>query len=64
MVLLMESLLRSVEVYSDMIAVQLNDVYQRLVNLDILKVVVHQELLGDVGDQLHEGYNGDILFLD
>ena len=64
MVLLMESLLRSVEVYSDMIAVQLNDVYQRLVNLDILKVVVHQELLGDVGYQLHEGYNGDILFLD
>ena len=62
--LLEESLLRIVEVYSDMLAVQLDDVYQTLLSVDIFTIIVHQELLGDVVDQLHEGYNGKILFLD
>ena len=64
MVLLMESLLRSVEVYSDMIAVQLNDVYQTLVSVDTLTIIVRQESLGDFVDQLHKRYNGEIIFLN
>ena len=50
LVLLIESLLRSVEVYSDMITVQLDDVYQALVCVDILTIIIRQESLGDVVD--------------
>ena len=64
LVLLEESLLQSVEVYIEMIAVQLDDFYQTLVIVDILKVIVHQEYLGDVLDRLHKGYNGELLFLN
>ena len=44
-VLLGESLLQSVEVYRDMIAVQLHDVYRTLDGVDILTVIVRQESL-------------------
>ena len=64
LVFLEKSLLRSVKVYSDMIAVQLDDVYQTLVSVDILTIIVRQESLKDVMDQLHEGYNGGLMFLD
>ena len=36
--------------YSNMIAVQLDDLYQTLVSVDILMIIVHQESLGDVVD--------------
>ena len=62
MVLLEKSLLRSVEVYRDMISVQLDDVYQTLVSVDILTVILRQESFRDVMDQLHEGYNGELFF--
>ena len=45
LVLLEESLLRSIEVYIDMIAVQLDDVYRTLVSVDILTVIVRQKSL-------------------
>ena len=45
LVILGESLLRSVEVYSDMIAVQLDDVNRSLVGGDVLTVIVRQESL-------------------
>ena len=64
LVLLEESLLRSVEVYSDMIAVQLDEVFLTLVSVDILTIIVRQESLGDVMDRLHEEYNGRLLFVD
>ena len=64
LVLLEESLLQSVEVYRDMITVQLDDVYRTLMSGDILTVIVRQESFGDVVDQLHEGYNGEIIFSD
>ena len=48
MVILEESLLRSVEVYSDMIAVQLDDFYQTLVSVDILTIIISQESFKDV----------------
>ena len=64
LVLLEKSLLPSVEVYSDMIAVQLNDVYQTLVSVDTLTIIVRQESLGDFVDQLHKRYNGEIIFLN
>ena len=57
LLLLEESLLRSVEVYSNMITVQLDDVYRTLVSADILTIIVSaeiftiivgQEYLGDV----------------
>ena len=50
--------------YRDMIAVKLNDVNWTLASVDILSIIVGQESLGDVVDRLHEGYNGEIIFLD
>ena len=50
LVLLEESLLQIVEVYSDMIAVQIDDVYRTLVSVDIFTVIVRQKSLGDVVD--------------
>ena len=50
LVLLEESLLRSVEVYSKMIPVQLNEVYQTLVSGDVLTAIVRQESFRDVVD--------------
>ena len=47
-----------------MIAVQLDDVYQTLVIVDILMIIVGKESLGNVVDRLHEGYKGELLFLD
>ena len=46
-----------------MIALQLYDVYQTLVSFDVFLIIVGQEYLGDVVDRLHEGYNGELLFL-
>ena len=55
MVILEESLLRSVEVYSNMISVQLDYVYRTLVGVDVFTVILRQESLRDVMHQLHEG---------
>ena len=44
--------------YSDMIAVQLDNVNRTLVRVDILSIIIGRESLGDVVDQLYEGYNG------
>ena len=62
LVLLEESLIQSVEVYSEMIAVQLDDVNIALVSVDDWTVIVRQESFGYVVDRLHEGYNGELLF--
>ena len=48
--------------YSNMIHVQLNEVYQTLVSVDILTIIVRQESFGDVVDRIHEGYNVKLLF--
>ena len=63
LILLEESLLQSVEVYSDMIALQLDDVYRTLVSVDTLTIIVCQESFRDVLDRLQKGYNGKLLFL-
>ena len=47
-----------------MIVVQLNDVCQTLMSVDMLTIIVRQKSLGDVLDQLREGYNVELLFLD
>ena len=62
LVILGESLLQSVEVYSDMIAVQLDDVNRSLVRGDVLTFIVRQESFGDFMDQFHKGYNSKLLF--
>ena len=62
LILFEESLLRSADMYSIMIAVQLDDVYQKLVSVYISTIIVVQESLKDVVDQLHEGYNGKTFF--
>ena len=48
LILLEESLLRSVEVYSDMIAVQFDDVDQTLMSVDVFSIIVGQQSIGDV----------------
>ena len=50
LVLLEESLLQSVEVYSEMISVQIDDVNRALVGSDVLTVIVRQESFGEVVD--------------
>ena len=59
-----ESLLRSVEVYSEMVAVQLDDVDRALVSSDVLTVIIRQESFEDVVDRLHKVNNGELLFSD
>ena len=48
--------------YSEVFAVQLDEVYRALVGSDVLTVVVGKESFGDVVDGLHEGYDGELLF--
>ena len=57
-----ESLIRNDEVYSDMVAVQLDDINRALVGGDVVTVIVRQESFGYVVDRLHKGYNGEIIF--
>ena len=47
-----------------MVTVQLNEFYIALVGSDVLTVIVGKESFGDVVDLLHEGNNGELLFLD
>ena len=64
LVLLEDSLLWSIEVYSKIIAVQLDDVNRALISGDILTVIVRQESFGDVLDRLHTGNSGELIFFD
>ena len=32
-------------------------------SVDLFLVIVGQESLGDIVDRLHEGYNGELLFI-
>ena len=50
--------------YSDKLAVQFNDVYQKLMIVDVFSIIVGQESLGDVVYRLQERYNGELLFLN
>ena len=50
--------------YSDMIAVQLDDANQTLMSVDIFSIIVGQESLIDLVDRLHEGYICGLLFID
>ena len=50
--------------YSDMIDVQFNYVYQTLIGVNVSFIIVRQESLGNVVDLFHEGYNDKLLFFD
>ena len=64
LVFLEESPFLSVELYSEMVVVQLDDLNRALVIGDVLKVIVGQESFGDVVHRLHKGNNGKLLFSD
>ena len=50
LILLDESLLRINEIYSDVIAVQFDDVNRTLISVDVFSFFLGQESLGDVVD--------------
>ena len=64
LVLLEESLLQSVEVYIEMISVQIDDVNRALVRSDVMTFTLHQESFGEVFGRLHKGNNGELLIFD
>ena len=50
--------------YSNMTAVQFDDVEQKLMRVDVFSIIAGQESLGDGVDLFHKGYNGELLCLD